>query len=121
MGEDVAVECAVLAGVLLEGSGIGGALLRGEGLHSRLCVLELGFLCGLRLGGCTRVGVADLGGEACAVHLFEDNLRMFADFAPKGLEGDFEFDFGHSSLGLGPLSPLSKGEMQSGSWFYVGC
>ena len=49
-----------------------------------------------------REGVADLGGEACAVHLFEDNLRMFADFAPEGLEGDFEFDFGHSSLGFRP-------------------
>lgn len=83
MCEDVAVECAVLAGVLFERSGISGTLLRGEGLHSRLRVFEFGFLCGLRFGRCARVGVADLGGKACAVHLLEDNLRVFADFAPE--------------------------------------
>lgn len=93
MGEDVAVEGFVLARFFLERSGISGTLLRSEGLHSLLCVFELGFLCGLCLGGCTRVGVADLRGEAGAVHLLEDNLRMLADFAPEGLEGDFEFEF----------------------------
>lgn len=98
MCEDVAVECTVSAGVLFERSGISSTLLRGEGLHSLLRSLELGFLCGLRLGGCTRVGVTDLRGETGAVHLFEDNLRVFADFAPEGLEGDFEFDFGHKFL-----------------------
>ena len=94
--EDVAVECAVLARVLFECGGVCGTLLRGECFDSGLRVFELGFLCGLRFGGFARVGVADLGGEAGTVHLLEDNLRVFADFAPEGLEGDFEFDFGHN-------------------------
>ena len=122
MCEDIAVESAVLAGVLFEGVGVGGTLLCGECFDSGLRVFELVFLCGLRFGGCSRVGVADLRGEACAVHLLEDNLRVFADFAPEGLEGDFEFDFGHKSFRFQtPLVPLQRGKRRAGLGFRLVC
>ena len=94
MCKDVSLQCCVLV-LLCERRFVSGTLL-GVSHHSLDLfgdLRELGLACYLLSGERFGSRVADLRGEACAVHLFEDDLGVLADFAPKGLEGGFEFDF----------------------------
>lgn len=95
MGDCVATEGFVLV-LLFEGGHVGCFLLGSEcvnGSNGGCHLVALRSLCGRGFAG---VRVADLGSELGSVHLLEDDLRVFADFAPELLEGDFEFDFTHS-------------------------
>ena len=79
------LKCQLIGGTLVGVSHDGLDLLR----NLRELALPREFLGGVLAG--TRV--ADLGGELGAVHLFEDDLRVLADFPAELLERCFEFDF----------------------------
>ena len=102
----IAVQGLIL-GLRLE-LGFGGCTLLGvchDGLDSRSSLRELGLTSQFRLGEGLRARVTDLRRELSLTHFLVDDLRVFADLAPKSVEGGFERDFRHCDSALFCLVP----------------
>ena len=102
LGDGVAPEGLVL-GLLFEGGHVGGFSVCVECVNGSNGGCNLGALRGLSCGGVACVRVANLRGELGTVHFLVDDLRVFANFAPKSSKGGFERDFRHDDSAMGAI------------------
>lgn len=102
----IAVQGLIL-GLRLE-LGFGGCTLLGvghDGLDSCSSLRELGLTSQFSLGERLSARVTDLRRELSLTHFLVDDLRVFADLAPKSVERGFERDFRHCISALFSLVP----------------